>query len=198
MKNLINAFKVSRTAGLFVLGALVMNPTVQGQTTATTDPVGIIARKATSLLTESLTIEQVQTLHAQNFCQLAPELRPLYLHAVAFQIGHIVAAGAEVSSEALAEALRVVDVTDYVVLVLPDEDEAIIVDALRTVNVVIAKQIAGSAVCQQAIQSGAVKGYISWEEGDWNGGFTAATDGANGVILNGGTLQLIDDTLGDL
>lgn len=203
MRTLINELRKSGLSGLFVLGALAMSLNARGQTICCNGPVGYIAGAATYLLTATLTTEQVQTLHAQTFNQLPPSLRPLYVHAVAFQIGAIVAVGAPVPEPVLADYLATVDLDaffDVFFDILPDEDEAIIIAGLREVNLLIANQISASPALQQAIRSGAVNGF-NFPGGDArvvvDGPSSIATQSSSGTghYTLPGTGSVVDDTL---
>src|SRR5687767_7616056 len=119
MNTIINKLTGVQSVCLGMFAAVAINLNTGGQTTATTDPVGYIARAATYLVTAPLTTPQVQTLHAQNFNQLPPSLRPVYLHAVAVQIGHIVAIGEPLGGAALAGYLQTADPDQFFDIDLP-------------------------------------------------------------------------------
>ena len=158
MKTVINNFRKPGGVCLFVLAVFLASLNVRGQTAAVTDPVGFIARAATYLLTAPLTDQQVQSLHAQNFYQLPPSLRPLYLHAVAFQVGATIATGAPVPEPALAEYLLTADPDELFGAWSPEPN---LTEALREVNGLLANEIAANPLYQRAIRSGAVNGIFN-------------------------------------
>jgi hypothetical protein len=169
MNTIIDNLKRLRPVCLGMFAALAMSLDAQGMLTPEPIDTNIVsvARAAAYLVTAPLTTTQVQVLHAQNFNQLPPSLRPLYLHAVAFQVGVIVAADAPLPASALVEYLQTADPDEFfnIDTLLPEEDEGLIIEGLREVNLLIANQIAANNTYQRAIRSGAANGF--WNGTDW-------------------------------
>src|SRR4051812_5549486 len=73
--------------------ALVLVGSFPGVSAQTTIPFGStwwLAQRSTELLTTSLTITQRQVLHAANFTECPASIRPMYLRAVAFDVGTMI------------------------------------------------------------------------------------------------------------
>ncbi len=144
--------------------------------------VGCVPPMTEYLLTAPLTIEQRQALHAQNFYQLAPSVRPLYLHAVAYGVSLMVAGfNGEQGTMAMSVRQHLEDVSSfngeqgtmaiYIAPAIPAEYSqflaahmAVVKTALQELNVKIADQVANNTSFQQAMYAGAVYGF--WDY-DW-------------------------------
>jgi hypothetical protein len=168
----LNPVKRLLAALAVALLAVSATMTADAQTTATTTPVEVylkLADMTTRLLTASMTDAQRQTLHAKNFNQLPTSHRALYLHAVAFDVGITVGSedGQPLSSAALAEYLKtasVVGIPDFNQLASSPEflaHKAIVKEAMRELNVLIAPQVSNNTTFQQAMDSGSACGYIN-------------------------------------
>jgi hypothetical protein len=121
--------------------------------------VGCVPERTTYLLTAPLTIQQRQVVHAENFNQLAPAARAPYLRAVAYAVGIMVGSGGQPpSSAALAEYLQSASPTRVDVVACPEllAHKAIVKEAMKELNVLIAVQVAGNPAYLQAIEAGAV------------------------------------------
>src|SRR4051794_41160507 len=67
--------------GVLLIGSAFLKANAEAYTLNAMQSVSCIT---TDLLTAPLTMPQRQVRHANNFNQLAPTLRPLYLHTVAY------------------------------------------------------------------------------------------------------------------
>ena len=140
--------------------------------TAITKPIGLVSDMTTYLLTTSLTTAQRQALHAQNFHQLTPSARPLYLHAIATDVAYAVASGGKLPTSAvLAQHLQSVS-SIYEAPAIPEEyeqlvsaEKVLVHQTLQELNVAIAGEIASNSSYQQAMYAGAVNGFMWWD--DW-------------------------------
>jgi hypothetical protein len=126
-----------------------------------TNTVARVSRLTMELLRTPLTTSERQSLHAANFHSLSSGEQLCYLHAVAFQIGAIVAVREPLPLFALAEYLETADPSEFfsIEASLPQDDAMVIQEALREVNASIANEIAANAALQRAIRSGAINGY---------------------------------------
>lgn len=139
--------------------------------------VGCIPDMTTYLLTAPLTTAQRQLVHARNFNQLTPSARAIYLHAVAFDIGIIVRTGQALTSANLAAYLQ--EATDgdgffdvFTLLTTADNNlfnthKAIVKEAMRELNVLVAGEVASNSAFQQAMEAGA-QNSIAGEIDEWN------------------------------
>jgi hypothetical protein len=147
----------------------------KAQTTATTDPVGIISNMAVQLLTAPLTAAQRQVLHAQNFNSLPPAARPVYLHSVAYAIGFAVSSNGQVPDSKTLQAHLASTASIYFTPPFPALDAQRLAAVLPSVhatlnglNILIATQVANTVAYQTAIDAGAVCGcvdaadYVVW------------------------------------
>lgn len=136
--------------------------------------VGCVPDMTIYLLTAPLTTVQRQVVHAQNFNQLAPSMRPLYLHAVAFSVAFGVASDGELPTrQMLGEYLQSVVLRNqvYTIPKIPAEysqlvgaEMFIVSAALQELNVRISDHVANNNSYQQAMCAGAVHGFMwPWE-----------------------------------
>jgi hypothetical protein len=134
----------------------------------------VVAQKTTSLLTTPMSTAQRQIVHANNFYQLPPSVRPLYLQAVACDVGVMIAHDAALSPE---------DLFDY--LMLDDSPVAgggtdigsgfadlhtTVWETMRQLNFLIAGQVASNPLLLQAIDAGAIESTF-WNGTDWATGW---------------------------
>jgi len=123
--------------------------------------VGCVPERTAYLLTAPLTPLQRQEFHAETFNRLAPSARALYLRVVAYAVGVIVHSEDGVSSAALAEYMQnnfqQNNLVDPVVA-SPEllAHKAVVKEAMRELNVLIAPQVASNFAYQQAMEAGAV------------------------------------------
>jgi hypothetical protein len=141
-------------------GALVVlcgTLSTQAQTVYSVNIVGCVPDMTITLLTAPLTTAQRQALHAQNFKQLAPSARALYLRVVAYAVG-IILVGSELEELPLAEYLKSASLTGVDVAASPEllAHKAVVKEAMRELNVLIASQVANNSAYQQAMDAGAV------------------------------------------
>jgi hypothetical protein len=138
------------------------------QTVYSINIVGCVADRATVLLTTSLTTEQRQATNANNFNQLPPLARGLYLRAVAFQVGTVAKFGEALPPAALADYLQTApqvpqeEIAAELGLLL---HKAIVKEAMRELNLLITVQVANDPLFQQAINIGALDSF--WNGTDW-------------------------------
>lgn len=153
------------SVGAFVALCATLNAYTQ-TTVYSVNIVGCVPDMTTYLLTATLTTAQRQALHAKNFNQLAPSARPLYLHAVAYDVGIMVGSGQPLSSAALANYLKTASLTgvDVVASQALLAHKAVVKEAMQELNANIAPQVSNNATFQQAMDSGAVNSFWSW---DW-------------------------------
>ena len=166
----LNPVKRLLAALIVALVAICAARSADAQTTSTTIPVEVyqkIADMTTQLLTAPLTTAQRQALHAKNFNQLPASQRALYLYAVAFEVGIMVASGGRtLSSAALAEYLKTASLTGVDVVVTPEllAHKAIVKTAMQELNALTYPQGASSTTLQQAMDSGAVNSFLSYDD----------------------------------
>jgi len=129
------------------------------QTVYSVNIVGCVPERTTYLLTEPLTIQKRQALHAENFNQLAPAARAPYLRAVAYAVGIMAGSGGKPpSSVALVEYLGSASPTGVDVVLSPEllAHKAVVKEAMHELNVLIAAQVANNPAYLQAMEAGAV------------------------------------------
>jgi hypothetical protein len=152
--------------GAFLCLCSERDAAAQAGTVYSINIVGLVADRATILLTQPLTTQQRQAIHANNFNQLAPSARALYLRAVAFQVGTIVKFGEALPSAALADYLQTAPQ-------LPQEEtadlgllthKAIVKEAMRELNLLIVAQVVNAPLLQQAMEFGATDSFMWLEE----------------------------------
>lgn len=174
-KALVDAIKRSvATKGLLavVCGALLtlLSSRADAQVYSL-NAVGLVSDMTTQLLTTSLTAGQLQTLHAQNFNLLPTEVRPLYLHAVTYDVGITAGSGGRpLTSAALSAYL--VDRTCYTCMVAQVEvsqpllaHKTLVKEAMQELNTKISSTLTNDLVLQQAMESGAVNSYCNSLDG---------------------------------
>ena len=143
-------------------------PNMHAQTVYSVNIVGCVPDMTIYLLTAPVTTAQRQALHAQNFNQLAPSVRPIYLHTVAYGVGLMVT-GQVPTSTMLANHLIGIDLDStfiYQPPAIPPEYSQAATAHLQAVNIVmqylnagIVGQIANNPNCQQAMYAGAVSSF---------------------------------------
>lgn len=158
--------------GMFpgVLLAIGLAWKVPAQTVYSVNIVGCVPDMTIYLLTTPMTTAERQVLHTQNFKQLAPSLRPLYLHAVAYSVAFSVASnGAMPTSIALTTYLQSIVIRGDLCAVpeIPAEysqlvgaEMFIVNTGLKELNLGIASQIAASPLLQQTMHAGAINGFF--------------------------------------
>ena len=132
--------------------------------------VGCVPDMTINLLTAPLTTAQRQALHAQNFNQLPPSARAVYLHAVAYAVSFAVASNGEFpTSERLAQHLKDIlaeqgTMAIYTAPAIPPEypqlavHMAVVGTELEELNIKISGAVANNTNFQQAMYAGAVHG----------------------------------------
>jgi hypothetical protein len=164
-----------RTIAMAGLLALCATFSIRAQT-ATTAPVGLVTDLTTQLLSAPLTTAQRQVLHAENFRKLPSELRPIYLHVVAYAVGCKVASGGQLpTTEMLAYHLIGIDLDSTFIYespaLLSEPSEAMaeflftVHNRLSELNTLISMQVANNHGYQQAMYAGAV---CSWANSDYD------------------------------
>src|SRR6185503_20364192 len=165
---LASGVKTLMAVSAALLFALCTPPSARGQTVYSVNIVGCVPDITIELLTAPLTTAQRQALHAQNFKQLAPAMRPIYLHAVAYAVGFAVASDGQLPPVAmLKQHLQTVSIYDAPAV--PSEYSqvfsaymAVVKTALKELNVQISDQIANNTSFQQALYAGAVSSIWDW------------------------------------
>lgn len=164
---------------LVVLGGASSLP---AQTVYSVNIVGCVPDMTINLLTAPLTTAQRQALNAQNFYQLPPSARAVYLHTVAYAVSFAVASGGEFpTSERLAQHLKDILEPSFngeqgtmalfiASVILPEYSQLlaahmeVVKTALQELNVKIADQVANNTSFQQATYAGAVCGLkLNWD-----------------------------------
>lgn len=144
-------------------GALILTSSLgpNALNATTTDPIGVVSDAAIHLLTAPLTITQRQMLHAANFNEFPPSLRPLYIHAVALGVGAELRGNGDFLVAHLAEYLQSASILLNSQFHLPKGEAfethfALVREAMRELNFLIAPQVASDPLFQRAIALGAV------------------------------------------
>jgi len=161
----LNRVKRSLAASIIAVCATL---SAQAQLVYSVNIVGCVPDMTIYLLNAPMTTPERQALQAQNFKQLAPSLRPLYLHAVAYCVAFGVASDGKLpTTEMLGEHLQSIVIRGesaiYTAPGIPAEDSQLVGAemffvnaALQELNAGIAGQIANSPVLQLAMYAGAV------------------------------------------
>jgi hypothetical protein len=171
LTDLVAVKSVRRFLATSVVALLAFGATLNAQTVYSVNIVGCVPDMTINLLTARLTTAQRQALHAQNFNQLPPSARAVYLHTVAYAVGFMVGSGAQVpDSTVLVNHLENVQITSiYEAPAIPPEYSqevstymTVIKTALHELNVLIADPVANNSSYQDAMRAGALDSVIGW------------------------------------